>query len=86
MDSRAAGVEDNGALRKDDDLKPRVSLDKQDIHALRGSNWNMGNCLHCQKDFKKKTTWQKYCTDVCRATAYELRTGKKLRIAAKVKA
>ena len=54
--------------------------------AMRGGdNWKHGNCLHCGKDFLKNTTWQKYCNDLCRAEAYEQRTGKKLHIAIKPK-
>ena len=43
------------------------------------------NCAHCDIEFERATTWQKYCGDPCRILANELRTGKKLRIAKKQK-
>lgn len=35
-------------------------------------------CEHCQIVFKKKTTWQRFCSKDCQMTAYELRTGRRL--------
>ncbi len=35
-------------------------------------------CQHCGESFERKTTFQKYCCEVCRVTAWELRTGKRL--------
>lgn len=56
-------------------------MEKQCIapHAMHGENWASGCCEHCQKDFKKKTTWQRFCCKACQTTAYELRTGRKLK-------
>ena len=34
-------------------------------------------CQHCGKDYERKTTWQKYCKEICKIEAHELRTGKK---------
>lgn len=84
-DSRAVNV----SLKKDDTQcvsKKPVSLEKQvtqsKTNAMRtkGENWNTGNCLHCKKDFKKNTVWQKYCHENCRIAAYELRTGKRVNL------
>lgn len=49
-------------------------------NAMRGDvkNWKIGVCLHCSKEFEKRTTWMIYCSDICRQTAYTTRTGKKL--------
>jgi hypothetical protein len=52
-------------------------------HAMRDTNEptkKIKVCLHCGNDFEMKTTWQKYCSEDCRKTAYEIRTGKKLKI------
>lgn len=35
-----------------------------------------GPCLQCGIEFEKRTTWQKYCQELCRIKAYELKTGK----------
>lgn len=66
--------QEKNALREDSALRE-----------VKKDNWQHGNCAHCATEFKKKTTWQKYCGDSCRAMAYELRTGKKLHIATKPK-
>ncbi len=39
--------------------------------------WHEGNCEYCKQPFKKKTTWQRFCSTEHQAAAYELRTGKK---------
>lgn len=33
-------------------------------------------CEHCGQTFTKKTTWQKFCSEDCRKTNYENKTGK----------
>jgi hypothetical protein len=43
----------------------------------RVNPWYHGNCEHCKGDFKKKTTWQRFCCPECRDENYFLRTGKK---------
>ncbi len=83
----------NYAMRKDDDTKPRVSLEKSGItddNALRNSyamstqcvtsNTKTAACVHCGKQYERRTTWQKYCTELCKIQAYELRTGKQWRV------
>ena len=37
------------------------------------------NCEHCCTEFERKTTWQKYCSEACKISAYEKRTGKKFK-------
>jgi hypothetical protein len=34
-------------------------------------------CAYCGADFLKRTTWQKYCNEVCRDDAQFVRTGKR---------
>jgi Zn finger protein HypA/HybF involved in hydrogenase expression len=41
---------------------------------------HQGLCVNCGGAFEKKTTWQKYCCEGCRVSAYELRTGKKIKL------
>jgi hypothetical protein len=55
----------------------------QDDNALRNSNalntaikLKTGNCVQCGCEFEKRTTWQKYCNELCRIKAFEVRTGK----------
>jgi hypothetical protein len=36
-------------------------------------------CLHCGKDYNKRTTFQKYCTEICRVSAWESNTGRNLK-------
>lgn len=59
---------------KNQDLGRNASIDamRQD----KKSYWYQGNCEHCKTDFKKVTSWQKFCCEDCRKAAYELRTGK----------
>ena len=79
----------NYALRSDtikpsiqDDLKQPVSLEKSgatDNNAMRNS-YAMSktvNCVHCSQPFERRTTWHKYCSELCKIKAYEVRTGKK---------
>lgn len=85
MDYRAGNLNNNAmsnyAMRKDDDLKPRVSLEKSVTtgnNALRNS-YAMSktvNCVHCSQPFERRTTWHKYCSELCKIKAYEVRTGK----------
>ena len=67
---------------------PSNALIKQQNHtanspsnALKSNDlvnaWYHGNCEHCKEDFKKKTTWQRFCSKECRDENYFLRTGKK---------
>lgn len=63
----------------------KVSLDKPDTQpdtqCVGGvGSWKTGNCLHCSKEFERITAWQKYCEENCRIAAYELRSGKKLKL------
>ena len=92
MDYRAVNLQqkkDDNALRstqslRTDDTEQSASLAKQGLqsesYAMRTQNWHQGNCEHCQADFKKKTTWQKFCCENCRIAAYELRTGKRVNL------
>lgn len=82
-------IQDNDALRTTQPLRTSeteqsASLDTQDLqsktNALRTQSWQQGNCVHCKTDFKKKTTWQKFCCENCRIAAYELRTGKRVNL------
>lgn len=67
-----------------------VNLEKQtqcvsdDTHAMRNTQCvgseNRGVCAHCGSDYERRVTWQKYCSEPCRVAAYELRTGKKLKV------
>ncbi len=36
-------------------------------------------CLHCAKDYEKRTTFQKYCSEICRVAAWESNTGRNLK-------
>jgi hypothetical protein len=36
-------------------------------------------CLHCANEYEKRTTFQKYCTEICRVSAWESNTGRKLK-------
>lgn len=36
-------------------------------------------CLHCSKPYEKRTTFQKYCSESCRVTAWEKNTGNTLK-------
>jgi hypothetical protein len=79
----------NNAMRNDDDVKPCVSLEKslhQDTNAMRNSYAlrkddktvsKITDCVHCGTQFERRTTWHKYCSELCKIKAYELRTGKK---------
>lgn len=89
MDYRAGNLNNNAmrnnAMRKDDDLKPRVSLEKSGTtgnNAMRNSYAmrKTVNCAECGKPFERRTTWHKYCSELCKIQAYEQRTGKKWRI------
>lgn len=35
-------------------------------------------CLYCSNDYEKRTTFQKYCSEVCRVAAWESNTGRNL--------
>ncbi len=37
----------------------------------------IGHCAYCNNEFVKSNSWHKYCAELCRIKAYELRTGKK---------
>jgi len=37
--------------------------------------WHNGNCEHCKQAFKKRTTWQRFCSSLCREQAYFVKTG-----------
>jgi hypothetical protein len=78
----------NGVGKNQDDTQcvgaKKVSLDKlgtQNHNAMRGgdNNWKIANCLQCGQEFKRNTTWQKYCCENCRQEAYIKRTGKELK-------
>ena len=36
-------------------------------------------CLYCSNDYERRTTFQKYCTEICRVSAWESNTGRKLK-------
>lgn len=88
MDSRAVNVSNDREKTAVQSNKP-VSLEKAapSRAAISPSNalkindlvnaWYQGNCEHCKQDFKKKTTWQRFCCPECRDENYFLRTGKK---------
>lgn len=88
-DNRAVNVKvqddnamSNYAMRKDDDVKPRVSLEKSGTtgHNAMRNSYAMSktvNCVHCSQPFERRTTWHKYCSELCKIKAYEVRTGKK---------
>jgi hypothetical protein len=87
----------NGYASNKNDLKQPVSLEKQgdsmrNSYAMRNNVSNVtqgksadkiGYCAHCGKEFEKRTTWHKYCEELCKIQAYELRTGRKWRGARK---
>lgn len=66
-------------------IAKKVSLEKTEqnraasgaVNAIYGNAWNEGNCEYCNEQFKKKTTWQRFCCTDHQALAYEQRTGKK---------
>lgn len=80
-DNRAVNVKvqddnamSNYAMRKDDDFK-----NGETFNAMRNS-YAMSktvNCVHCSQPFERRTTWHKYCSELCKIKAYEVRTGKK---------
>ena len=37
----------------------------------------IGYCAYCNNEFVRSNSWHKYCTELCKIKAYELRTGKK---------
>jgi len=37
--------------------------------------WHNGNCEHCKQAFKKRTTWQRFCSSLCREQSYFVKTG-----------
>ncbi len=37
--------------------------------------WHNGNCEHCKQAFKKRTTWQRFCSSECREQSYFVKTG-----------
>ena len=88
-------MSNSNAMRKDDGLTQPVSLEKSgstDNNAMRNSNalsnstlgkLRIINCVYCHKEFERKTTWQKYCSSLCKIKAYELRTGKVWKIKSK---
>lgn len=53
-------------------------LDKLGIAIAKDENKNKV-CLHCGGSYVYKTTFQKYCTEICRIEAWELRTGMKMK-------
>jgi Zn finger protein HypA/HybF involved in hydrogenase expression len=34
-----------------------------------------GDCEHCKQAFKKRTTWQRFCSSLCREQSYFKKTG-----------
>ena len=83
QDSNGNGIYGNASAKK-------VSLEKTGqnravsgaVNAINGNDiygnaWNEGNCEYCNEQFKKKTTWQRFCCTDHQALAYEQRTGKK---------
>lgn len=70
------------------DEKTPVSLEKQDLQSITQSmrltqcvthDWKIGNCEHCNKEYEKKVTWQKFCNDDCRIANWEVTHGKKFK-------
>jgi hypothetical protein len=43
------------------------------------STHKSAKCLHCSKPYEKRTTFQKYCSEGCRVTAWEKNTGTTLK-------
>lgn len=39
----------------------------------------IGACENCGKDYVRRTTWQRYCSEECRVSAWESKTGKTLK-------
>ena len=65
-------------LTKDNGRNTSIDAMRQNkIDAMRRNAWYIGHCLQCKNEFKKRTVWQKYCSEECRKIAYEQRTSKK---------
>jgi hypothetical protein len=58
------------------DAMRRENAEPDALRQDKKSLWYQGNCQYCKTDFKKMTSWQKFCCEDCRKAAYELRTGK----------
>jgi hypothetical protein len=64
------------AMRKMDAMKTNTMRYTHCVDAMRLK----GFCAHCGKEFEKNTTWQRFCTKVCRVESWEKKRGKKLYI------
>jgi hypothetical protein len=72
--------ERNSYERNSNALKPLVSLEKSgdnERNSYERNGKKIGYCAHCGKEFIRANSWHKYCTELCKIRAYELRTGKK---------
>jgi len=54
------------------------SVIREPVEFIVHNTTNTGICGHCNKEYIKRTTWQKYCSELCRASNYEETTGKKM--------
>ncbi len=72
--------ERNSYERNSNALKPLVSLEKSgdnERNSYASNAPKIGHCAHCNNEFVRSNSWHKYCTELCKIRAYELRTGKK---------
>lgn len=57
-----------------------VDADALRVNALRGEK---GTCQHCGKEFEKRTSWQKFCSENCRLEFHGMNKNDAKRIGAK---
>ena len=83
----------NNDVRKNDELQnvPFSNNEKRTVikgfrkepddieHEKRTPQLKIIGCLHCGNQFERKAPKHVYCSDVCRVTAWESKTGKKLK-------
>jgi hypothetical protein len=68
---------DNGTATESRAVAQNLSV-KSDV-SVQKRNYVIIACQHCKNDYERKTTFQKYCSEKCRITAWEQRNGTTLR-------